>query len=510
MRLVVRSRRSRGSLGRQMTRAATWSSFGAIALRLGSFSVGIVAAHLIAPSQFGVFAVALTVQAIIINGSDIGVSAYIVRHDGDLHAVGRTVTTMAGVSATLLALFMAAGAPWLSTELGARSATASVQILSLTVLLAGVSSVPGAVLTREFRQERRFLADLANFIASTVVLLALARTGIGALALAWSRVAGQGVSTVILFWASPTRYLPGFKRSVCRPVLVFGLPLVGAAFLGFLIGNVDYIVVGRVLGARELGFYYLAYNAGSWPYVIISPITASVAIAAFARVRHDRAQLKVRISTTMAALLAIGIPGNALIVALAGPLIQVFYGPRWAPAAPALALTAIYGALRLPSDLLYNVAVAEGRTRAMLLFQITYLAALVPLMIVCVHLWGIVGAGYAHVIAIAAALLPGLILTLAKPTGFGFKQLFGTAARPIAASVAAGVVAHLVADQVHPAWPALLVGGAVGVAVYVSLIASWGRGVAGAARRVWSGSEYVEPIVPERVDLVATPGGAGV
>ena len=508
MRLLRAFRHRPASLGREMTRAATWSSLGSIALRLGNFSVGIIAAHLIAPAQFGVFAVALTVQAIIINGSDLGVSAYIVRHDGDMDEVGPTVTTIAVVSAAVLAVVMALSAPWLSTELGSHAATSPVRILSLTVLLAGVSSVPGAVITREFRQDKRFVADFANFVASTAILLALATSGIGALALAWSRVAGQGISTLILFKFSPKRYRPGFNRAVSRVVVSFGLPLVGASFLGFLIGNVDYIVVGRVLGARQLGFYYLAYNAGSWPYVILAPITASVAIAAFSRVRHDRARLKDRVGTSMAAMLAVGFPANALIVALAGPLIHVVYGPRWSPAAAALAFTAIYGALRIPADLLYNVAVAEGRTRAMLLFQIAYLAALAPITVVSVHALGIVGAGIAHVIAIAGVLLPGLVLTLAQPTGFGFRALLATAARPLYASVAAGIVAHLVAGRIDGAWPALLAGGAAGLLVYVVLIASWGRGVLAAARRVWSGTEHREPVVSERVELVPTHGGA--
>ena len=53
-----------------------------------------------------------------------------------------------------------------------------------------------------------------------------------------------------------------------RSVLRFGVPLVASSFLGFLIGNVDYITIGRLLGAESLGMYYLAYNVGSWPYII--------------------------------------------------------------------------------------------------------------------------------------------------------------------------------------------------------------------------------------------------
>lgn len=492
------------TLGREMTRAAAWSSAGSLVMRFGTFAVGIVAARLIAPDQFGVFAVAITVHAIIVNVSDLGVSAYIVRRREDLDAVGPTVTTIALASATVLALAMAGSAPWIATQFGAAAAAGPVRILSLTVLLAGVSSVPGAVLTRGFRQDKRFLADLGNFVASTAVLLALALSGGGALALAWSRVGGQLVSTAVLIVTSPKRYLPGFDRDVLASVARFGLPLVGASFVGFLISNVDYIAIGRLLGAEPLGLYYLAFNVGSWPYMILAPVIASVTVAAFSRVRRDRGQLAERMGTSMATLLAVGLPANALIVALADPLVNAVYGERWAAAAAALALTAAYGAMRIPADLLCNVAIAEGRTRAIFLSQMVYLLALVPMTVVGVLTWGIAGAGLAHIVANAAVLLPCFLVILA-PTGFGPKQFAACALRPLAASAAAAVVAHLVAAQMNGAWPALVVGGVSGIVVYLMLVASWGRRVAASARGLWTGDVDEDLVADEPPGFVATP-----
>jgi lipopolysaccharide exporter len=222
-----------------------------------------------------------------------------------------------------------------------------------------------------------------------------------------------------------------------------------------------------------------------------------VTVAAFSRVRHERAQLKERVSTMMSALLAVAFPANALIVALAAPLIGVLYGPRWAPAAAALALTAIYGALRVPVDLLFNVAVAEGRTRSMFVLQIVYLAVLTPVTVVCVHLWGIVGAGIAHVVAIGAVLLPGLVLSLARPTGFGFRQLAITVVRPLAASTVSAFAAYFVASRIDADLPALVAGGVVGLLLYGALTVAWGRRVAVAVRRVWSEGGQRTAVTPE-------------
>jgi lipopolysaccharide exporter len=475
-----------------MGSAAAWSGMGSIAMRLGTFAVGIVAARLIAPDEFGVFAVAITVHAIIINASDLGVSAYIVRHDGDLDSIGPTVTTIAFVSAACLTGIMALSAPWLATQLGSSAATDPVRLLSLTVLLAGVSSVPGAVLTREFRQDKLFLASAGNFLVSTGVLLLLAFSGAGALALASSRVAGQAASTGILFKASPRRFLPGFDRAVTASVISFGLPLVGSSFLGFLIGNVDFIVVGRLLGAEPLGLYYLAYNVGSWPMMILGPIVASIAMAAFSRVRADRRRIASRIGTAMSALVLLALPASALIASLADPLVNMVYGSKWAPAAGALALTAVYGALRIPADLFYNVTIAEGRTRKLFLLQVAYLAALAPMTIAAVELWGIAGAGAAHIAANAAVLLPGFMLILAGSTGFGPRRFATAVARPALAALATALVAHWVAGQFEQAWQAVLLGGAAGLVVYVLLVATWARDVVASARQLWANPEEAE------------------
>jgi len=90
----------------------------AIAMRIGSFAVGIVAARLLAPSEFGIFAVALTVHMIVLNMSDLGVSAYVVQTRVALDRVAPTVVTVALASCTALAAVMALTAPALATALG--------------------------------------------------------------------------------------------------------------------------------------------------------------------------------------------------------------------------------------------------------------------------------------------------------------------------------------------------------------------------------------------------------
>ena len=136
---------------------------------------------------------------------------------------------------------------------------------------------------RDFRMDKIFVADTANTVATGIVVLLSATAGWGPMALAWSWVAGQALSTVVFMFYKPGRFWPGWDRSEARRLLHFGIPLAGANIVSFTILNVDFIIVGRALGAAALGLYVLAFNISGWPMSVFGSIIRSVSLPAFAK-----------------------------------------------------------------------------------------------------------------------------------------------------------------------------------------------------------------------------------
>ncbi len=126
----------------QMRRSMSWSALNVIASRSSQFLVGIVVARIVSPNDFGVFAVALVVQAIVINVSELGVSAALVRDTANARFLAPTVATLSIANSALLTVLMIATAPFLSRALGAEEAAGAVAVMSLTVLLAGSPRCP--------------------------------------------------------------------------------------------------------------------------------------------------------------------------------------------------------------------------------------------------------------------------------------------------------------------------------------------------------------------------------
>ncbi|WP_125131194.1 oligosaccharide flippase family protein [Microbacterium sp. 10M-3C3] len=456
-------------LASQATRGVAWSGINTIVLRLGGVVVGIVLARLLTPEQFGVYAVALTVQAILMTVADLGLSADIIRSD-EPERIAPTVATLGLVSGGVLTLVAVAGAAPLASALGSPAAAPAIAILSLTLLLGGATVVPYGLLQRRFQQRELFLMGAVDFVVSTGVTLALVAVGWGVLGLAVGRVVAQTVSTVLLFLLARVRPRYGIDRAGLRPVLAFGLPIAAANLLSWALLNVDNIVLARVAGATALGFYVLAFNISNWPMSAMSQMVRSIALPYFSRLERPADGLPTVVSFAWAGAL----PAGVALAVLAAPVIHVLYGERWLPAAAVLAALGLYGGLRVLFDVFAGYLYAQGRSRPVLWVQLATLAVLVAAMVPAILLWGIVGAGWAHLVVGLAVILPGYLVVL-HAAGARIRSLLRALVRPTLAAVPAAAVAVVVRLWIADAAAALLIGGSLFVVVYLAVMGPWLR-----------------------------------
>ncbi|XAS70340.1 oligosaccharide flippase family protein [Micrococcaceae bacterium Sec5.1] len=419
--------------------------------------------RIVSPNDFGVFAVALVVHAVVSSFGELGLSSCISRRDLDPERVGPTVATLAWVSSFALAAITALSAEPLATALGSIHAANPIRVLSISIFLGGLFTVPGALLVREFRQGRILLASAVAFLPMNGLLLLLALNGDGAMAFAWSRVVGQLISGLVMVASVKRQYWPRINVHEILPLLRFGLPLAGANLLTYVFLNADFAIIGRSLGTEQLGIYTLAFTIASWPTSILSSTINSVAMPAFSAASSDSEDLTrlLRSSTTIVALLAF--PIAALSMVLATPLLIVVYGDKWSPAAPVLSVLAVYGALFSISLLLSNLLVGTGRSGVVFLVQGASILVLVPAVAWGVSVVGLVGAAYAHIgVVLLALILYVLLLRNSLAPGRG---LIAATWWPLATAAGAGTAASLAAGLFDEPVASLAVGGVVGLLV---------------------------------------------
>jgi PST family polysaccharide transporter len=389
------------------------------------------------------------------------------RADLDIETMAPTLVTVSMVTNAILASAMALFARSVAGALGSVDAAGPVRVMALALLLEGLFAVPWGQLTRDFKQDKLFLANAISFVASTVVLLLLAKSGGGAMAFAWSRVVAQLVLGCVMVVFVPKIYTPGMARGALSLLFRFGVPLAGANLVNYILLNADYVFIGHLTGAVALGVYVLAFNVASWPAGLLSGVINTVSMPAFSRVKHDPDLLKNAMGNALRAVSLIVMPMCSLMIALAQPLVLTLYGAKWAASAQVLSILSLYGAISIICVLFANMLTSLGKAKFILIVQLLWLATLLPAMALGVHRNGIVGAAFAHIVIIGPLVLPSYIIALKKATGVHLTTLAKAILPSLLAATVAAFAARAAASQFADPLVQLLTGLMVGGLIYV-------------------------------------------
>jgi len=455
------------ALGRKVGRGAVWAAASNLVLRFASIAVTALLARLLTKQDFGVFVVALAVFLVVTSLAELGMGSAIARSAMEPEDIAPTVATISIMVSGVLAALMALTAPQLAGALGQPDAANPIRVLSLCTFLTGVFAVPGAQLVRDFRQDKIFLATIVGFVVANPVLVVLALNGGGAMSFAWSRVIGQLATGVVYVLCTSRNYRPGWHRAVVGPLIRFGIPLSLANLVNYTLLNADYAIIGRLLDAAELGVYVIAFNVANWSTAVMGSVLNSVVVPAFGRVLHDRAKLTSALESACRLVGIIAFPIGAMTIALSKPLVETVFGRQWSASAPVLSILAVYGVLYAFSLLFANVLVATGATMRLLIVQIAWVAVLVPMIYLWLHFDGLRGAGWAHVLTIAAVAIPIYLSGVLRSTSIRFGAVFAAIRTPLSGAALAGVAAWSVAHLGSAAWLNLVVGSVVGGLVYL-------------------------------------------
>lgn len=434
-------------LSARVRSGAAWSIATSLLLRLASVVTTAIIAHILNRLDFGVFAIAVTVNGIVTAVGELGMGSCLIRADLDIDSLAPTMVTVSVVTNTLQAGAMVVFAHPIAAALGSTTAVSSIRILAIGMFISSVFAVPNCQLVRDFKQNRLFLAQLIGFVPSTAVLFLLARTGSGATAFAWSMLAGQLAYGCVVISSVKKIYLPGMARSALSVLVKFGLPLGAANIVNYVLLNVDYALLGHLMGAVALGTYVLAFNVASWPASLLGNMINNVSMPAFSRVKSDPELLRSATATALRSLSLAVLPISALTMVLAHPIILTLYGAKWTAASEVLSVLTIYGAVSIVCVLFANVLAGLGLSRFLFAVQLVWLGALVPAMIIGVHRGGIAGAAVAHIAVIAPIVFPCYLFVLKRTTEVRLTSLARAVLPALLASSAAAVAAFAAASQ---------------------------------------------------------------
>jgi len=293
----------------------------------------IVLARLISPSDFGLWAMVLVLTTLAQLFREATIAQVLVQRGIDDRRLVDSVASLAVNVSVALCLLQALGSIPLSLFFGEPLLVPLAATAALGFLLTAGAGTHSAVMQRQMRFRELALCDVAAAVGRLGGALAIAAAGLGV----WAFVAGELVAAAIdgllkrslSGWHFHYRLIP--DREALKEVGGFIVGIVSVNLAVQANTNGDNLMIGRLLGARDLGFYNLAYQLAMLPVFALSQINR-VNFSALSRLPDDQRRAYALDTLELYGLIAA--PVFALAFVVAPWLIPLVYGPAWAEAVP--------------------------------------------------------------------------------------------------------------------------------------------------------------------------------
>ena len=307
-----------------------------------TFGGGVVLARVLGPAQFGLYAIATFLISAFALLGDFGLAPSFIQRKEELTELDlRVGFTLQQIITTVVVAILFVTSPWLA-HLYPKAPPETVWLvrtLAFSLYLTSWRSMSALQLERHMRYDRLAWIEVFETLSYQGLAVGLAVAGYGVWSFVWATMVRGVLGTVLVYLACPWTIRLGFNRKLTVDILRFGIPFQIQNFVNALGGWATPALVGSLIGPQAVGFLTWASSNGKKPLILVDNVMR-VAFPHLSRIQEDRDEVERTVLKYLTfLLLPAGLWFTLLLVA--GPyLVKLVYTDKWAPAVPALVLSA--------------------------------------------------------------------------------------------------------------------------------------------------------------------------
>ena len=402
---VVNRLRS-NSLKARSARGAMTLGIGTVAERGLRLVRNMILARLLAPGQFGVMAIVMTVSAALEAFTDVGVKQSVIHNkrgdEAEYLNVAWWFQVVRGVGLFAVAYILA---PWISYFYESAELLPLMRFAFVAILFNGLISPRVHALEKNIQFGKWVFLFQGSGLLGTLVSLGLA---FFVMRNVWALVIGFLAEAVFrcLFSFVLCPFLPRMHidRENLGEVLKYARRMLGVPILAVIAFQMDVLVLGKVVSAEQVGLYWLGLQLALQLSMLFSKVVHPILLPAFAEKQDDKGAIRnaaMKITTWTAIF---GIPMTTFLVVCAGSVLSVVYGSEYAAVAIPFALLCVYVLVRVQGSTLSQIYFAIGKPNLHRRFVMLRLAILACLMYPAVRQFGLAGSAAVVLLANSVGL----------------------------------------------------------------------------------------------------------
>lgn len=401
----------------------------------------VVLSRLLAPSDFGTFAIVTAIVALGELFRDFGLTAAAIQAKKLSQAQASNVFWVSASIGIALFFLSSLASPYISIYFQVPVLSTLLPVTSLVFVLYGCQAMYQVRLARALKFKALAVTDLGAHTIGFIVALLAASSGAGVWSLAYQLLSAN--LTLLLLRLAEARWLPSRPQpgTDISNLIGFGVNLLGSQLLTYLSSRTHTYAIGLQLGSTALGLYDRAYTLVRLPVSqLLVPLT-NVVLPVLSR-SDSREQLHDQLFKLQVVLGSVATIVFAMVVPFAKEAIQLVLGPQWLESARLLQILAIGGIFSIFSYVSYWAFLARGLTRSLFRYNLGTKLSTVALIVGASH-FGL----NAVAIAYATSLLvswPVNVLWLRQADQFPARRFLSNGAHILASGALASAIVYLV------------------------------------------------------------------
>ncbi|WP_312796329.1 oligosaccharide flippase family protein [Tianweitania sp.] len=377
-------------------------------MQVSQFVIFIVAARVLAPAQFGMFALGSAVAILLAKLGEAGWREYVLSSRSPTAVASATTAALiSGLVSTSICFAAAtvAASLFATSEMGWLLA-----FFALWLLPAGISSVQAGVMIRSARVRALSMVQILGELFGLACSLASLNAGFGLLSLVYGRLACQIFSLLAFVSLIGAPRLIRLDRATASELIEFSRQILATRLIAFFRSYGATFIIGFLLGPASTGLFRAAERL----VVSLSEVLAeTVQVIAWKNCSRSLTQTDERGAQQRflareaeyihPILLATSAPIFLGLALVSGNVIEVVLGPAWTPAAAVASLIAIRQLLLMPGFVTEPLLATMGEVRRMPPVSLFNALLALVLVLVCAP-FGILAVAVGQCIAAGVSL----------------------------------------------------------------------------------------------------------
>jgi len=348
-----------------------WALSAKLVSQASQLAAFIIAAHVLTPAQFGLFAFCSAIAVLLVMLAEGGWAEFVMKSSGDEDRLDQ----IAGISLVSGFLFMIVGLLAAGALHGAFGMSWEAYLLALfacLILPAALTTVYDGVLVHRGELKRQAMIRIAGEVAGLAMIVFGLNEGWNVFALAAGRLVMQ---VVILAGSIAAIGFVGLARpspAVLREVLHFSQQIIFNRLIVFFRSYSGTLAVGGFLGLAEAGYYRAAERIVAAFSELVGEPARLLGWVIFRRARERQGVAAGREdpvrkagATFFPILIAVAAPIYLGLAVVSGSFVEVALGEAWKPAALLVGVLAAKQLLLATSYATEPLLAVRGNLRAL-------------------------------------------------------------------------------------------------------------------------------------------------